>query len=142
MSSTAKVTLEINASIEKVWDALTKPEIVKQYFFGTDLITDWQVGSDIVFAGEWQGQRYEDKGKVLEVTPQTKISYSYWSSVGGTEDKPENYNNISYELQSTEPGKTTLTVIQEGCKDDESRKHSEDNWTGVLKGMKEMLEAK
>lgn len=46
----------INAPLEKVWKALTEPEIVKQYFFGTDLVTDWKVGSPIIFQGEWEGQ--------------------------------------------------------------------------------------
>ena len=31
--------------LSKVWDALTKPEIIKQYFFGTDTITTWEKGS-------------------------------------------------------------------------------------------------
>ncbi|MBC7885478.1 MAG: SRPBCC domain-containing protein [Saprospiraceae bacterium] len=42
----------IKASVAKVWDALTNPEVVKQYFFGTDLVTDWKVGSPIIFQGE------------------------------------------------------------------------------------------
>ena len=47
--------ITIHASISKVRDALTNPEILKQYFFGTDTITDWKPGSPIKFKGEWQG---------------------------------------------------------------------------------------
>lgn len=33
----------INASVEKVWEALTNAEIVKQYFFGSNQETDWKI---------------------------------------------------------------------------------------------------
>ena len=34
----------IKAPIEKVWEALINPELVKQYFFGSNQETDWSVG--------------------------------------------------------------------------------------------------
>jgi uncharacterized protein YndB with AHSA1/START domain len=40
-------TVEIKAGLSQVWDALTKPEIIKQYFFGTNTTTDWIVGGPI-----------------------------------------------------------------------------------------------
>ena len=53
----------VNAPIEKVWEALTNPEIFKQYFFGTEMLTSWKVGDDIIFQGEWEGQKYKDRLK-------------------------------------------------------------------------------
>ncbi len=41
----ANVTTTIKAPSSKVWEALTKPEIIKQYFFGTNTETDWKPGS-------------------------------------------------------------------------------------------------
>lgn len=46
-------TLKINASIERIWNAITHPEKIKKYFFGTEIITDWKVGNSIVFQGEF-----------------------------------------------------------------------------------------
>ena len=37
----AKATINIDAPTSKVWDALTKPELIKQYLFGTEVTTDW-----------------------------------------------------------------------------------------------------
>ncbi|NBW38192.1 MAG: ATPase, partial [Cytophagia bacterium] len=37
--------LQLNAPIHKAWEALTKPDLVKQWQFGSELITDWNVGS-------------------------------------------------------------------------------------------------
>jgi uncharacterized protein YndB with AHSA1/START domain len=91
----AKVSIQIKAPIKKVWDALTKPELVKQYFFGTDIDTDWKRGSPIFFRGSWDGKAYEDKGRILEVTPERHVAYSYWSSFSGTPDAPENLRRSS-----------------------------------------------
>jgi uncharacterized protein YndB with AHSA1/START domain len=52
MPFSATVSQDIRASVEAVWDAITKPEIVKQYFFGTNLVTDWKPGSPLFFRGE------------------------------------------------------------------------------------------
>src|SRR5216683_1166293 len=46
-------TVVIKAPVQKVWDALTMPEFVKQWQYGSDLITDWKPGSDIRFRTEW-----------------------------------------------------------------------------------------
>ncbi|MFY8036896.1 MAG: SRPBCC domain-containing protein, partial [Cyclobacteriaceae bacterium] len=53
---TLNLSFLINASSQKVWTALTDPEMVKQYFFGTKLQTTWKVGDPITFSGEWEGK--------------------------------------------------------------------------------------
>ena len=40
--NTAKATTTIHAPVSKVWQALVNPEIIKQYLFNTDVISDWQ----------------------------------------------------------------------------------------------------
>ena len=62
---TGKVSIHINATTDKVWEALTTPEIIKKYFFGTDAVSDWKVGSSLIFKGEWEGKKYEDKKKIF-----------------------------------------------------------------------------
>ena len=56
----AEAKTTIHAPASKVWDALTKPELIKQYLFGTDVISDWKVGSPITYKGEWQGKSFEE----------------------------------------------------------------------------------
>ena len=99
MSLTLETSISIAAPADKVWAALITPELVQQYFFGTRLVTDWQVGSPIYFRGEWGGKPYEDKGTVFEFYPPKKPVYNYLSSWSGKEDVPENYANISYAVQ-------------------------------------------
>jgi uncharacterized protein YndB with AHSA1/START domain len=134
-----KTAIEIKAPASKVWKALTEPPIVKQYSFGTDLTSDWEQGSPIIWEGEWNGNRYKDTGTILEIEPGIKVKYDYWSSMSGTEDIPENYIDITYELQETN-GKTTLYITQERIKTEEAKQHSEQNWQWVFEKMKELIE--
>jgi uncharacterized protein YndB with AHSA1/START domain len=133
------VKVTIHAPAKKVWDALTKPELIKKYFFGTDTHTDWKPGSPIRFTGEWQGKKYEDKGTVLNFEPKQIIRYTYWSSMSGIEDKQENYVTITYQLREKN-GNTELEITQENIPDEKTKTHSEENWNKVLDGLKKMVE--
>lgn len=135
----AEVRTQIQAPAEKVWEALTRPEMIKQYFFGTNTETDWKEGSPIRFYGEYEGKKYEDKGTVLFVKKPELIKYNYWSSMSGTEDEPENYLRITYELEGS-GNNTTLKVTQENIPDEQTKEHSIQNWNKVLEGLKELVE--
>ena len=136
---TLKTTISFKAPIEKVWQGLTDPAMVKAYFFGTNLTADWKVGGRITFSGEWEGHQYEDGGTILEIDEPRLLKYTYWSSMSGTENKPENYCSITYQL-AEEAGVTALTVIQDVVKSKEAAEHSEQNWTSVFEGLRKMIE--
>jgi uncharacterized protein YndB with AHSA1/START domain len=104
--------INIKAPIQKVWDALTKPELVKKWQFGSDLITDWKVGSDIRFSTEWEGKIFAQWGKVLEIKPNDLIRYSLFAPRPDLEDRPENYFIMSYVL-TDENSHIKLEIIQE-----------------------------
>jgi uncharacterized protein YndB with AHSA1/START domain len=134
----AKVTTIIDASPARVWKALTDPSEIKEYFFGTEAVSDWKKGSSIKFRGEWEGTSYEDKGTILEMIPERKLVYNYWSSMGNTEDIPENYANITYNLSPSENG-TLLEIIQDGIADEAKKDHSETNWQMILDNLKTVV---
>ena len=129
-------SIDINASPSKVWEALTNPEIIKKYLFGTETITDWEVGNEIIFQGEYgenKEHKYRDKGVIMQNVLNKLLSYSYWSGFSGLEDKPENYSTVTYGLESNDDKRTTFTWTQEGYATEENYQHS-------LNGMKEFLE--
>ena len=136
---TGKASITIDAPASKVWEALTTPELIKQYFFGTEASSDWKVGSPITFSGAYKGKSYHDKGTILEVIPNKIFRYTYWSSMSGIEDKPENYVPITYALVESQE-KTTLTVTQQNIPDEKMKVHSEENWKKVLANLKQLLE--
>ncbi len=135
----AKASTIIQAPTAKVWDALTQPELIKQYLFGTEVSTDWRAGSPITYRGVWEGKPYEDKGRVIQVEPGRRIVSTFWSSLSGVEDRPENYKTVQYEL-SNEGSGTRITVTQDNNASEEEARHSEQNWQMVLEGMKRLLE--
>lgn len=135
----AKVEVTVNAPINKVWKALIDPKLIKQYLFGTEVATDWKVGSPILWKGVWQGKIYEDKGKILKIVPEKLLETTYWSSMSGLPDTPANYKKVTYELKE-DKSITTLTLTQDNNSTEEDKNHSEQNWTMALEGMKKLLE--
>ena len=139
-SFVAEKQITINASPEAVWQALTDPELVKQYMHGTNLETDWQVGSPITWKGEWKGQAYEDKGSVLAVEPKKLLKVTHWSPMGGSEDKPENYHTVTYEMDQQDE-KTVLTLYQDNNASQEAADNmANNNWGPVLEALKAVAE--
>ncbi|MES2809238.1 MAG: SRPBCC family protein [Bacteroidota bacterium] len=133
-------SVNINAPAEKVWKAIVDPAIVEKYFFGTQQISDWQKGSEIVWTGQWDGKTYRDHGKILDIVPGSYLQYSYWSSMGGLPDIPENYQIVTYDLSETD-GVTTLHISQDNVKSEEAKEHSESNWQYIFGEMKRMVES-
>jgi uncharacterized protein YndB with AHSA1/START domain len=133
-------SIDISATPEMVWDALTNPAKVKEYLFGTETLTDWKVGSEVIFQGEYQGQQYRDRGVVLQNIPLELLSYSYWTGFSGLEDKPENYSKVTYTLKDLGNGHTRLTWSQEGFATEEGYNHSESGLEAFLGTVKVVAE--
>jgi len=136
----AKSTITINAPAAKVWEALTTPALIKQYFFGVDVVTDWKVGSPIIYKGQWQGKSFEDKGKILKFEPEKLLVSTHWSPLSGVPDSPENYHTVTYEL-SQHGSNTQVTLTQDNNASEEEKADSERNWKMMLDGLKKLLES-
>ena len=136
---TAQATTLVNVPASKVWDALTNPSLIKQYLYGTEVTSDWKVGSPITYRGEWEGKSYEDKGEILQIEPDKLLVSTFWSSLAGLPDLPENYKTVRYEL-SPENGVTRITITQDNNASQEEADHSTQNWNTVLGKLKELLE--
>jgi uncharacterized protein YndB with AHSA1/START domain len=139
MSTTARADIRIDASRDRLWAALTDPDTIARYLFGTRVSTDWKTGSPIVYRGEWEGQPYEDKGTILEIVPGERLVTSYYSPLSGKPDVPESYQTVSYLLADDGDG-TVVTITQDGCADDAEAERSSGNWRAVLDSMKSVVE--
>jgi uncharacterized protein YndB with AHSA1/START domain len=136
----AERRVTIKAPVATVWDALTDPALVRDWMHGTNLHTDWQVGSPVTWTGEWKGQEYEDKGEVLEVEQQKRLTMTHWSPMGGSEDKPENYHTVSYQVEAA-GADTVLTLTQDNNPSQaEADTMAENNWGPILEGLKGVAE--
>lgn len=135
----ARVELDIDATPEKVWDGLTKPDAVKQYMMGAKLETDWKVGSAITWKGEYKGKSFEDKGKVLKVDKPKHLAYTHSSPGSDTANAEENYRTISIHLAPQGNG-TRLTLTQDNNPNENAKKESEKTWKMMLEGLKKVAE--
>ena len=136
---TAKTSISVNATLYSVWRTITTPALIKKYLVDTNVSTDWKEGSPITYDGEYQGKKYHDKGVIKKVEPGKILQSTYWSSIGGKEDKPENYNLVTYKL-SPKDDKTIVTLIQDNVNSEKEKEHVIDNWKSVLKKLKEVAE--
>jgi uncharacterized protein YndB with AHSA1/START domain len=135
----SRAGLKINAPSSKVWEALIEPELIKQYLFGIEVTTDWMVGSPITYRGVWNGRAYEDKGRVVRIEKGRLLVSTFWSSLAGLADIPENYKTVTYELESIGSAKKPAFTQANNTSPEEAA-HSEQNWQMVLDGIKKLLE--
>ncbi len=136
----AKAQVETDAPIGKVWAALVNPDMIRQYMFGTNVVSDWREGARIVWKGEWEGKAYEDKGVILKLQPERLLQYSHFSPLSGQPDAPENYHTVTVELSPKGAG-TLVSLSQDNNATEEEREHSEQNWGMMLASLKRFLEA-
>lgn len=139
ISLIARASVTINVTSDEVWNALVTPEAIKQYMFGTNVVSDWREGSPIVWKGEWQGKSYEDRGVILQLKPARIIQYSHFSPLAGLPDRPENYHTVTIEL-SGEGNQTCVSLAQDNNSTEQARAHSEKNWEMMLTALKKFLE--
>lgn len=140
--------IEIKASASSVWDALTNPEMTKQYMFGCETISDWEIGSSLLWQGEYEGKKMVFvKGHIKELIPYKLLSYTVIDPNGTIADIPENYLTVSYALEQKE-GSTCLTVTQgdyntvaEGARRFEESSNGGEGWNPILKAIKALIEA-
>ena len=135
----ATARIEIEATAERVWDAMTDPEQVKNYMFGAEVDSDFQPGSPISWRGEWEGKPFEDKGEVIAAKPGRLLEVTHWSSMSGKEDRPENYHRVRYEFAERD-GRTSVELTQDGNDSPEAAEHSAKNWQAMLDGLKKVAE--
>ena len=142
---TASASIVIDRPRTQIWTALTDPDLVKQYFMGATVKSDWQVGHPITFSGTWNDKPYEDKGEILSFEPEQEMSYSHWSPLSGTDDEPSNYHVVHIALEDGMVG-TKVTLEQSNLEggatetDRASRDDYEKNWATVLQGLKKVAE--
>lgn len=135
----ANASITVSVPIAKVWGALTSPRMIKQYMFGTDVVSDWKEGGSIVWRGEWEGRKYEDKGTILQLKSNEMIQYTHFSPLSGQSDVPENYHTVTVHL-SSDGRQTTVSLAQDNNATEQAREHSEKNWKMMFEDLKKLLE--
>jgi uncharacterized protein YndB with AHSA1/START domain len=133
-------TVIIHAPRDIVWAAVTLPEYVRQWQFGSELTTDWIVGHPIRFSAQWQGATLEQWGTVTEFSAPSRLRYSLFAPRPGLEDRPENYFTMTYELVEVDGG-TRVSFTHQDPREMDSGDEGSDDENPVLGALRTVAEA-
>jgi len=86
----------IRTTQQKLWEALTKPEFQRQYWFGIHQDCDWKAGSP--WKMTFPDGRVADAGEVLEIDPPKKLVLK-WRNEFRPELRQEGYSRCAMTLE-------------------------------------------
>jgi uncharacterized protein YndB with AHSA1/START domain len=136
-TSTFTYVTFIRTTPERLWQALTEPDFVRQYWFGVEVRSDWQIGSDWQLA--FGDGRVADTGQLIEVDPPRRMVIR-WRNEFRPELKAEGYSLCTLELAPVgETVKLTITHTM----DREASKFIgavSTGWPSILSNLKSLLE--
>lgn len=137
-------SIDINAPAARVWQTLTNPELTRQYMFGCETVSEWKIGSPLLWKGAADSKIYV-KGNIVKLEPERFLRYTIFDPNGPLEDIPENYLTVTYSL-TPKGDSTTLEITQAGFEsagNGEARhKESAEGWPAIMLGIKEVAEGK
>lgn len=98
----------IKTTPEKLWHALTAPEVIKRWWGGGIIIrSDWKVGSSWTMS--YEDGRVADAGEILEFNPPALLVIK-WRNEWNPEFKEEGFSRCEIELEQTDAAvKLTVT---------------------------------
>jgi DNA-binding transcriptional ArsR family regulator/uncharacterized protein YndB with AHSA1/START domain len=143
-------TAYIKATPELVWKGLTEPAFTSEYW-GIDLVTDWKVGSPIVW--EHNGVTIADPEQVvLEYDPFRRLSYTWHtmtpelaqrvgvSEAVRTKLNAEPRSQVAFDLEPVDDT-CKLTVVHEFFADDTTISTMvSEGWPRVVSALKTLIE--
>jgi uncharacterized protein YndB with AHSA1/START domain len=143
-----KNSITINAPASKVWDALTNPEQTKKYMFGCETVSDWKIGSPLLWKGPYEGKEIVHvKGDILDLKPGKLLVYTTIDPNSNIDDTSENYLKVTYDLTEKD-GQTILTVTQgdyatvaDGERRYQDSYNNGEGWNPILVEIKKLVEA-
>lgn len=127
----------IRTSPEKLWQALTKPEFTRQYWYGTWQESSWKAGSSWTLM--IPDGRVADSGEVLEIDPPRKLVLT-WRKEFQPQMREEGYSRATFTLEPLDDV-VKLTVTHEMAKAGSKLIEGLANgWPPILSSLKSLLE--
>ena len=125
----------IEASPERVWEALTDAELTAKYW-GHSNVSDWRVGSP------WEHRRVDGSGiadvvgTVLESLPPRRLVFTF-DTPGAT--PPGGPSKVTFDIEPYHEI-VRMTVTHENLADEEAMEASSAGWPAVCANLKSLLE--
>jgi uncharacterized protein YndB with AHSA1/START domain len=126
----------IETTPEQLWEALTSSEFSKRYWFGTEVRSDWNVGSSFALVTDG---KTSDTGKILEADRPRRLSYTFKHELF-EEMRAEPATKVVFTLEPY-GNIVKLTVTHEGFMEGSKLLGAVSNgWPAILSGLKSLLE--
>ena len=126
----------IRTTPERLWEAITDPEIRAKYNFGAGAKSDWTPGSRIEM-GSPKADGLLGDGEVLEVDPPRRLVHTM-RALWGEDVKSEGFSRVTWEIEPV--GDSCRLVLTH----DQLREGANDQlyggWPMILSGLKTWLE--
>jgi uncharacterized protein YndB with AHSA1/START domain len=135
-STRHEASVDIAGMPQQVWDALTNPEKTRRYYYGTDILSDWQRGS------RWTSESGDElylEGELLEVDAPNRIVQTFHiaSQEPAASEPP---SRVTWQLTALDGGRTRLEMIHEDM-GPSTRDYVEGGWEHILAGLKSVVES-
>ena len=134
-------SVDISASADEVWRALTEPDQIAQWMNGARVKSTWEVGSEVTFSGTMPNFDipYRDLGTILAVERKKLLQYNLWSQASRRPDMPQNRTVVTLTLEWTGV-QTRLSIHHEGFHSESEYKHANFFWTVAPSIIKKICE--
>jgi uncharacterized protein YndB with AHSA1/START domain len=126
----------IKTTPERLWEAITDPEMRAKYSFGVETHSEWTPGSS--YKSSVPGVIDIAEGENLEVDPPRRLVQSF-TALWSDEVKSEGASRVTWEIEPVGDDSCRLTVIHDELREDA---HDElyGGWPQILSGLKTLLE--
>lgn len=122
---------------EKVFEAITKPDIAKRYW-GHENVSDWTKGSSWEHIRANDARTVELVGKVIEISPPTRLVIS-WANASQASD-PASYSRVAFDIVEYDD-MVRLTVSHDELEAGSGMANGvSKGWPAVLSSLKSFLE--
>jgi uncharacterized protein YndB with AHSA1/START domain len=128
----------IKTTPERLWEAITDPEIRSKYSFGARHTSDWTVGSTYVMDAP-NAPSLLGEGINLEVDPPRRLVQSM-VALWGEDVKAEGTSRVTWEIQAIAADSCRLTVTHDQLREG-ANEQLYGGWPMILSGLKTWLES-
>lgn len=126
----------IQTTPEKLWEALTNSEFTRQYWFDTEVRSDWKVGSPLALV---MGGKTTDTGEILEADRPRRLAYTFKHELD-EEMRKESATKVVFTLEPY-GDLVKLTVTHEGfAAGSKLLDGISKGWPAILSSLKSLLE--
>lgn len=128
----------IKTTPDKLWHALTDPEVMKRYRFGTHAESDWKAGSPWKMLTE-TGQVL-DTGEIAESNPPRRLIIK-WRNEWKPEFRAEGYSRCTFDIEAEGSDARKLSVTHAIDKHPSPFIEAvSDGWYRTISNLKSLLE--